>query len=81
MTYDPVNDYIYAANAGIGTVSVIDGGYDPDNGNIYVGVHGGNYVSVIDGSDNQVLGTINVGSGPVTPVYDPVHHNVYVTNY
>ena len=25
VTYDPVNDYIYAANAGSGTVSVIDG--------------------------------------------------------
>ena len=22
-----------------------------------------------------------MGLGPVTPVYDPVHHNVYVTNY
>jgi hypothetical protein len=22
-----------------------------------------------------------VGSGPVTPVYDPVHRNIYVTNY
>ena len=25
VTYDPVNDYIYATNAGSGTVSVIDG--------------------------------------------------------
>lgn len=48
---------------------------------IYVGVHGENYVSVINGSDNQVIGTINVGSGPVTPVYEPVHRNIYATNY
>jgi YVTN family beta-propeller protein len=46
-----------------------------------VGNEGSNYVSLIDGSSNQVTGTITVGSGPVTPVYDPVHHNVYVTNY
>ena len=54
---------------------------DPDNGNIYVGNQGSNYVSVIDGSQNQVIGTVTVGTGPVTPVYDPLHRNVYVTNY
>ncbi len=56
-------------------------GFDADNGIIYVGNQGSNYVSLIDGSSNQVIGTVTVGSGPVTPVYDPVHHNVYVTNF
>ena len=46
-----------------------------------MGNQGSNYVSLIDGSKNQVIDTVTVGSGPATPVYDPVHHNVYVTNY
>ena len=46
-----------------------------------MGNQGANYVSLINGLNNQVIGTVTVGSGPVTPVYDPVHHNVYVTNY
>ena len=46
-----------------------------------MGNQGSNYVSLIDGSKNQVIDTVTVGSGPVTPVYDPVHRNIYVTNY
>ena len=46
-----------------------------------MGNQGSNYVSLINGSANQVIGSVTVGSGPVTPVYDPVHRNIYVTNY
>ena len=46
-----------------------------------MGNQGANYVSLINGTNNQVIGNVTVGQGPVTPVYDPGHRNVYVTNF
>ncbi|MFP3265553.1 MAG: YncE family protein, partial [Acidilobus sp.] len=73
IAYDPSNGYIYVANNGSGTVSVINGttviatirvgqgptgvAYDPSNGYIYVTDAGSDSVSVINSATNTVIAT------------------------
>ena len=72
------NSVISTVNVGPDPTGV---GFNQDTGVIYVGIQGANHISLINGTNNQVIGNVTVGQGPVTPVYDPVHHNVNVTNY
>ncbi len=90
----PINGYLYVANQGAGTVSVIrisdntltdtiTVGDEPygltySNSQLYVANIGSDTVSVIDPSDNTVTDTINVG---VKPYYvEKIGNTVYVTN-
>jgi YVTN family beta-propeller protein len=97
VAYDPSNGYIYVADCGSDTVSVIDGttvianihvgpgpwgiAYDPSNGYIYVADSGSDTVSVINGANNTVIANITVGSGPWGIAYDPSNGYIYVTNH
>lgn len=84
--------YIYVANTGSNTVSVIQGTtnianvtvgpspieptFDPGNGFLYVPDSGGDTVSVLSGAGLE--GTVQVGNSPATPAYDPANGDVYV---
>ena len=54
--------------------------FNAANGNIYVPNFNTATVSVISGNSNSVVGTIDVGAGPVAGVFDPSNSNVYVSN-
>jgi len=96
IAYDPSNGYLYVADTGSNTVSVINGAtviatipvgfypwgvaYDPSNRYIYVTNFGSETVSVIDGANNTVIANITVGSAPMGVAYDPSNGYIYVTN-
>ena len=96
IAYDPSNGYIYVADTGSNTVSVIDGanntviatipvGRGP-SGVVYDPSNGYIYVtnyfsdSVSVINGKTVIATIPVGSRPAGVVYDPSNGYIYVAN-
>lgn len=95
--YDPQNGYLYVANEGANTVSVIEPGgarvsvpvgsaplfpaYDPINGYIYVPNSGGSTVSVIYGTSLVSGGTLTVGTNPHSVEFDSYNGYLYVANW
>ena len=94
VEYDAGSGYMFVANEGSNTVSVIDGAtvvatiavgsqprdvaYNPANGYVYVANFGSNSVSVIDGT--KVVTNVSVGSQPEGVVYNGGNGYVYVAN-
>lgn len=90
--YDPQNGYVYLPNGGSSNVSVVNGttilgsvavsglpnAVAVGGGLVYVADAGANNVSILNGT--TVMGTIPVGSSPAYALYDPVNHDVYVSN-
>ncbi len=92
--YDSGNGYVYVANLGSNTVSVISGttvvatigvgnqpygvAYDSGNGYVYVANDGSSNVSVISGT--SVVATVGVGNQPFGVAYDSGNGYVYVAN-
>jgi len=96
MAYDPLDGYLYVADRGNDTLSVLNGTalvatiavgseptgvvYDPADHLIYVTNFASDNVSVVIGT--SLLGTIRnvVFDGPSFPAYDALDGNVYVPN-
>src|SRR2546422_5688818 len=94
VAYDSGNGYVYVANWGSDTVTVIDGttvvatvpvgrlprgvGYNGENGYVYVANQGSNTVTVIDGT--TVVATVPVGNNPFGVGYNGGNGYVYVAN-
>src|SRR3989441_7605546 len=92
--YNSGNGYVYVANWGSDTVTVIDGttvvatvpvgnnpfgvGYNGGNGYVYVANQGSNNVTVINGT--TVVATVPVRDGPVAVGYNSGNGYVYVAN-
>jgi len=94
--YDPVDGDVYISNFDSDNVSVVNGMNlvatiddasfngpyqgvcDPSDGYVYIPNVGGSTVTVIDGT--TVIASITVGTHPSSGAYDPVTHDVYVTN-
>ncbi|MCI4341446.1 MAG: YncE family protein [Thermoplasmata archaeon] len=90
--FDTGNGYLYVANAGSDTVSVINGTsvvatvgvgstpvsatYDGRNGFVYVSNGGSSNVTVINGT--KTIGSVGVGSEPAKAAYDGRNGFVYV---
>src|SRR2546426_100277 len=95
VAHDSGNGYVYVANWGSDTVTVIDGttvvatvpvgrlprgvGYNGENGYVYVANQGSNTVTVIDGT--TVVATVPVGNNPFGVGYNSGNGYVYVANY
>jgi YVTN family beta-propeller protein len=95
VAYDGGNGYVYVANSGSDTVSLISGttvvatvgvgsapegvAYDDGNGYVYVVNSGSDTVSVISGT--TVVATVSVGSAPRGVAYDGGNGYVYVANF
>ena len=94
VDYNGGNGYVYVANQGSNSVSVIDAttvvatvpvqshprdvAYNPGNGYVYVANFGSNTVSVIDGT--TVVANVSVGTSPEGVVYNGGNGHVYVAN-
>src|SRR2546427_277349 len=94
VAHDSGNGYVYVANWGSDTVTVIDGttvvatvpvgrlprgvGYNSENGYVYVANQCSNTVTVINGA--TVVATVPVGDGPVAVGYNSGNGYVYVAN-
>ena len=94
LAFDSENDYVYVANDGSNSVSIISGTtvianvsvgstpecvvYDPVNHYIYVANYGSNSVSIISGT--AVISTVSVGSYPVGVGFDSANNYTYVAN-
>jgi YVTN family beta-propeller protein len=92
MTEDLANGWVYVANEGSGTVTVLSGTtvvanvsvggddtgitYDPIDETVYVTDTSSDEVSVINGT--TVVATIAVGESPVSPAFDVQDGFVYV---
>ena len=94
IVYDPANGDIYVANAGAGTVSVLNRttviatvgvgklpyalAYDPSDGEVYVTDVLSDAVSVLRGTTLE--GTVPVGRYPVDATYDASDGDILVAN-
>ena len=97
IAYDPFNGYIYVADSGSGTVSVINGtantvianisvggrpwGVAYDSSNDYIYVTNYDSDTVSVINGTTVIANITVGLGPMGIVYDPSNGYIYVANY
>lgn len=93
--YDSCHDYVYVANSGLDSVSVISGTtvlgttgvgsepvalvYDSGNHYIYVANYDSGTVSILSGT--QLVANLTVGKNPIALAYDPFDGNVYVADY
>jgi YVTN family beta-propeller protein len=94
MAEDLANGWMYVANEGSGTVTVLDGthvvanvsvgagasglAYDPQSEFVYVADSGSDQVSILVGT--TLVDTVEVGRSPCAPVYDSADGWVYVPN-
>src|SRR5437867_70244 len=92
--YNSRNGYVYVANEGSTTVTVVNGttvvatipvgtnpwdvAYHSGNGYVYVANAGSNNVSVIDGT--AVVATVPVESSPISVGYNSGNGYIYVAN-
>jgi YVTN family beta-propeller protein len=96
VAYNPSNGYMYVANSGGNSVSVISGttvvatiavgsnpygvAYNPSNGYMYVTNASGNSISVISGTSSTLVATIPVSLGPRDIAYNPSNGYMYVAD-
>ena len=94
MAEDLANGWMYVANEGSATVTILDGThivanvsagggasglvYDPESQFVYVADTTSDQVTVIDGTTN--IATLPAGDGPCAPAYDAEDGWVYVPN-